>query len=93
MEPNTDGIRENTFDASHLGIPIRGILDKEKRYSLTPLEHRIISESESSYYEWSKRFLLISLGLFFTVVSNFCIFISLREILIRGQIGIKFGYC
>lgn len=65
-----DEIRDKTIDASGLGVPIEGFFMKEKRYGLTPLEHKILSESETKLLEWSKRFLLISIGLGLTVISK-----------------------
>lgn len=65
-----DEIRDKTIDASGLGVPIEGFFMKEKRYGLTPLEHKILSESETKLLEWSKRFLLISIGLGLTIISK-----------------------
>lgn len=66
---------EKTLDGTNLDVPIEGIFMKEKRYFLTPLEHRILTDYESSFDEWSKRFLLISIGLTLTVLSKVVIFI------------------
>lgn len=63
-------IIDKTIDASGMGVPVEGFFMKEKRYGLTPLEHKILSESETKLREWSKRFLLISIGLALTVVSK-----------------------
>jgi hypothetical protein len=63
-------IIDKTIDASGMDVPIEGFFMKEKRYGLTPLEHKILSESETKIREWSKRFLLISIGLGLTVFSK-----------------------
>lgn len=63
-------IIDKTIDASGMDVPIEGFFMKEKRYGLTPLEHKILSESETKLREWSKRFLLISIGLGLTVFSK-----------------------
>lgn len=65
-----DEIIDKTIDASGLGVPIEGFFMKEKRYGLTPLEHKVLSESETKLREWSKRFLLISIGLGLTIISK-----------------------
>ena len=63
-------IIDKTIDASGLGVEVEGFFMKEKRYGLTPLEHKILSESETKLREWSKRFLLISIGLGLTIISK-----------------------
>lgn len=63
-------IIDKTIDASGMDVPIEGFFMKEKRYGLTPLEHKILSESETKLREWSKRFLLISIGLGLTIISK-----------------------
>lgn len=68
-------IINKTIDASGLDVPIEGIFMKEKRYALTPLEHKILSESETKLQEWSKRFLLISIGLLLTTFSKVVLFL------------------
>lgn len=75
MPGQTDKIINKTIDASQFDVPIEGIFMKEKRYALTPLEHRILSDSESKYADWSKNFALISIGIFFTVLSKLVIFL------------------
>lgn len=65
-----DEIIKNTIDASKYNVPIEGFFMKEKRYGLTPLEHKILSESETRLGEWSKRFFLISIGLGLTIISK-----------------------
>jgi len=63
-------IIDKTIDASNMGVHIEGFFMKEKRYGLTPLEHRILSEPDTKLKEWSKRFLLISIGLGLTIISK-----------------------
>lgn len=63
-------IIEKTIDASGMGLPIEGFFMKEKRYGLTPLEHKVLSESDSKFREWSNRLLLISIGLGLTIISK-----------------------
>nr|WP_297787959.1 hypothetical protein [uncultured Allomuricauda sp.] len=63
-------IIDKTIDASGMGVPIEGFFDKEKRYGLTPLDHKVLTESDSKLMEWSKRFLLISIGLGLTSLSK-----------------------
>ena len=63
-------IIDKTIDASGMDVPIDGFFMKEKRYGLTPLEHKVLSESETKLREWSKRFLLISIGLGLTIISK-----------------------
>lgn len=70
MAKKENEIIDETFDASGLDVPIEGFFMKEKRYGLTPLEHKTLSESETKLREWSKRFLLISIGLGLTLVSK-----------------------
>lgn len=69
------GVINKTYDGTALDVAIEGIFLKEKRYFLTPLEHRILSGSESTLQEWAKRFLLVSVGLFLTVTSKLIIFL------------------
>lgn len=69
-------IIEKTIDASGMQVPIEGFFMKEKRYGLTPLEHKILSESETKLREWSKRFLLISVGLGLTTLSKLIWFLT-----------------
>ena len=83
---------DRTIDASGMGVPIEGFFMKEKRYGLTPLEHKVLSESETEYREWSKRFLLISIGLGLTILSKaiwFLIKFSNAEIEQRQKIEIE----
>jgi hypothetical protein len=69
-------IIDETMDASGMGVPIAGFFMKEKRYGLTPLEHKILSESDTKLREWSKRFLLISIGLGLTSLSKLIWFLT-----------------
>lgn len=64
-----------TIDASGMDVPIEGFFMKEKRYGLTPLEHKVLSDGESKLKEWSKRFLLISIGLGLTSLSKLIVFL------------------
>ncbi len=59
-----------------MNVPIDGFFMKEKRYGLTPLEHKVLSESDSKLREWSKRFLLISIGLGLTSLSKLIWFLT-----------------
>lgn len=69
-------IIDKTIDASGMNVPIDGFFMKEKRYGLTPLEHKVLSESDSKLREWSKRFLLISIGLGLTSLSKLIWFLT-----------------
>lgn len=69
-------IINKTIDASGMDVPIDGFFMKEKRYGLTPLEHKILSESDTKLREWSKRFLLISIGLGLTSLSKLIWFLN-----------------
>lgn len=72
---NKNEINNKTIDVSGMNVPIEGFFMKEKRYALTPLEHKVLSESDSKFKEWSKRFLLISIGLGLTMFSKLVWFI------------------
>ena len=78
-------IIEKTIDASGMGVPIEGFFMKEKRYGLTPLEHKILSEPDTKLREWSKRFLLISIGLGLTIISKVIWFLMKFEIANQDQ--------
>ena len=69
-------IINKTIDASRMDVPIDGFLMKEKRYGLTPLEHKVLSESDTKLREWSRRFLLISIGLGLTSLSKLIWFLN-----------------
>lgn len=75
-QPNPDTkIIKNTLDGTQVDIPVEGIYMKEKRYLLTPLEHRILSEGDSALQEWAKRWLLITIGLLLTLISKVIVFV------------------
>jgi hypothetical protein len=67
-------IIDKTIDASGMDLPIEGFFMKEKRYGLTPLEHKILSDPESKLLEWSKNIFLISLGLAFNIAGKVLVF-------------------
>ena len=75
MVQRTGKVKDKTIDASNLDIPIDGMFRKEKRYALTPLEHRIISQSEATSQDWAKRFWFISMGIFIIIVSKIIVFV------------------
>jgi len=74
MENTTKDI-EVGFDATKIDITTEGIFGRDKRYALTHVEYRILIKSETTLQEWSKRFLLISLGLMITIVSRLISFL------------------
>lgn len=70
MDNKENIIQKVPIDASILDITTNSFFVKEKRYLLTPLEHRILSESETKLRKWSERFFLISIGLALTIISK-----------------------